>query len=149
MEMNGGSSAPHLACTPCVPLLSTSLIGVETEALLDYRGRAGEHFHCTVEPSLGHIRCRGFVRNFGGVFAILFEVLPVEIQEEIHRFAGWEGFKGHENCEQKLCEQTGVLSGPVLRDTARLSQRYPPSLRATGFLLSQHGQLGAIPPPPF
>ena len=41
------------------------------------------------------------------------------------------------------------LSGPVLRDTARLSQRYPPSLRAMGFLVSQHGQLGAIPPPPF
>ena len=41
------------------------------------------------------------------------------------------------------------LSGPVLRDTARLSQRSPPSLRAMGFLVSQHGQLGAIPPPPF
>ena len=33
----------------------------------------------------------GFVRNFGGVFAILFEVLLIEIQEEIHHFAGWEG----------------------------------------------------------
>ena len=41
------------------------------------------------------------------------------------------------------------LSGPVLRDAARLSQRYPPSLRAMGLLASQHGQLGAIPPPPF
>ena len=40
-----------------------------------------------------------------------------------------------------------ALSGPVLRDTARLSQRYPPSLRDMGFLVSQHGQLGAIPPP--
>ena len=37
------------------------------------------------------------------------------------------------------------LRGPVLRDTARLSQRY----RAVGFLVSQHGQLGSIPPPPF
>ena len=36
----------------------------------------------------------------------------------------------------------------VLRDTARLSQRYPP-IRAMGFLVSQHGQLGAIPPSPF
>ena len=34
------------------------LIGVETEGLLDYQGRAGDHFHCTVEPSPGHIRCR-------------------------------------------------------------------------------------------
>ena len=41
-----------------------------------------------------------------------------------------------------------VLSGPVLRDTARQSQRYP-LLRAMGLLVSQHGQLGAIPPPPF
>ena len=40
------------------------------------------------------------------------------------------------------------LSGPVLCDTARLSQRYP-LLRSMGFLVSQHGQLGAIPPPPF
>ena len=37
------------------------------------------------------------------------------------------------------------LSGPVLRNAARLSQRYP----IAGFLVSQHGQLGAIPPPPF
>ena len=34
------------------------LIGVETEGLLDFQGRAGDHFHCTVEPSPGHIRCR-------------------------------------------------------------------------------------------
>ena len=26
-----------------------------------------------------------------GLFAILFEVLLIEIQEEIHHFAGWEG----------------------------------------------------------
>ena len=55
MEMIGGSSAPYLACTPCFVLC---LIGVETEALLDYQGRAGDHFHCTVKPSPGHIRCR-------------------------------------------------------------------------------------------
>ena len=44
-----------------------------------------------------------------------------------------------------------ALSGPpcIARVTARLSQRCPPSLRAMGFLVSQHGQLGAIPPPPF
>ena len=41
-----------------------------------------------------------------------------------------------------------ILSGPVLRDTARLSQRYP-LLRAMGFLVSQRGQFGAIPPPLF
>ena len=37
------------------------------------------------------------------------------------------------------------LSGPVLRDTARLSQRYPPYCALWGF----GGQLGAIPPPLF
>ena len=32
-----------------------------------------------------------FVRDFGLVFAFLFEVLTVQIQEEIHHFAGSEG----------------------------------------------------------
>ena len=40
------------------PCFVHCLIGVETEGLLDYQGRAGDHFHCTVEPSPGHIRCR-------------------------------------------------------------------------------------------
>ena len=48
--------------TSLVPLASPcfvlSLVGVETEAFLDYQGRAGDHFHCAVEPSPGHIRCR-------------------------------------------------------------------------------------------
>ena len=44
------------------------------------------------------------------MFATLFEVLLIEIQEEIHHFAGWEGggVKGHKNCEQNICEHTGV-----------------------------------------
>ena len=58
MEMNGGSSAPYLACTPCVPLFVHCLIRLEAEGLLDYQGRTGDHSHCTVEPSPGHIRCR-------------------------------------------------------------------------------------------
>ena len=41
MEMNEGSSAPYLACTPCVPLFVHCLIRVEAEGLLDYQGRAG------------------------------------------------------------------------------------------------------------
>ena len=49
------------------------------------------------------------VRNLGWVFVILFEGLLVEIQEEIHHFAVWGGgVKGHQNCEQNFCEQTGV-----------------------------------------
>ena len=50
MEMNGGSSAPYLACTPCVPLFVHCLIRVEAEGLLDYQGRAEIIFHCMVEP---------------------------------------------------------------------------------------------------
>ena len=41
MEMNGGSYAPYLACTPCVPLFAHCLIRMEAEGLLDYKGRAG------------------------------------------------------------------------------------------------------------
>ena len=41
MEMNGGSSAPYLACTPYVPLFVHCLIRVEAEGFLDYQGRAG------------------------------------------------------------------------------------------------------------
>ena len=41
MEMNGGSSAPYLACTPGVPLIVHCLIRAEAEGLLDYQGRAG------------------------------------------------------------------------------------------------------------
>ena len=39
--MNGGSSAPYLARTPCGPLFVHCLIRVETEGLLDYQGWAG------------------------------------------------------------------------------------------------------------
>ena len=45
-----------------------------------------------------------------------------------------------------------TLSGPVLRDTARLSQPYPllPLLRAMGVLMSQHGHFSCnAPSPPF
>ena len=61
MEMIGGSSASYLARTPCVPLFCTFLVGVETEGLLDYQGRAGDHFHCTVKPLPGRIRCRALL----------------------------------------------------------------------------------------
>ena len=37
--MIGGSSAPYLACTPCVPLFCTLFNRGGTEALLDYQGR--------------------------------------------------------------------------------------------------------------
>ena len=63
-----------------------------------------------------------FVRSFGTVCSQFWEsvrisvwggqieALLVEIREKIRHFAGWEGggLKGHQNCEQKFCEQTGV-----------------------------------------
>ena len=41
MIMIGGSSASYLARTPCAPFFCTLFLGVETEGLLDYQGRAG------------------------------------------------------------------------------------------------------------
>ena len=44
VEMTGGSSAPHLACTPCDVVSSDflhRLVGLETEGLLDLQGRPG------------------------------------------------------------------------------------------------------------
>ena len=57
------------------------------------------------------------------LFAILFEVLLIQIQEEIHHFAGrgGGGVKGHKNCELKFCEQTGVS----YFNTRRRGQRSP------------------------
>ena len=58
MEMFGGSTASYLARAPRIPLFVLIFIGLETKNALDYQGRAGDHFHCTVDPSPGHIRCR-------------------------------------------------------------------------------------------
>ena len=58
MEVNGGSSAPHLARTPCVPLFSTLFNRGGNRRAFRLPGAGGEHFHCTVEPSPSHIRCR-------------------------------------------------------------------------------------------
>ena len=58
MEMFGGSTGSYLARTPRIPLFMLIFIGLETKNVLDSQGRAGEHFHCTVDPSPGHIRCR-------------------------------------------------------------------------------------------
>ena len=72
-------------CTSLVPLAFPCflhcLIVVETEGLLDYQGRAGDHFHCTVEPSPGHIRCRKKIRKtIRNVFEnILAPLRPLKI----------------------------------------------------------------------
>ena len=48
MEMNRGSSAPYLARTP----------RGGDRRVFRLPGEGGDHFHCAVEPSPGHIRCR-------------------------------------------------------------------------------------------
>ena len=59
MEMIGGSSVSYLARTPCVPLFSTLFNRGGNRSAFRLPGAGGDHFHCTVEPSPGHIRCRG------------------------------------------------------------------------------------------
>ena len=58
MEMIGGSSASYLARTPCVPLLPILFNRGGNRRAFRLPGEGGDHFHCTVEPSPGHIRCR-------------------------------------------------------------------------------------------
>ena len=43
---------------PCVPLLSTLFNRGGNRRAFRLPGEGGDHFHCLVEPSPGHIRCR-------------------------------------------------------------------------------------------
>ena len=52
-DMNGGSSVPCLACTPCVPLFRTLFYRGGDRRAFRLPGAGGDHFHCTVEPSPG------------------------------------------------------------------------------------------------
>ena len=103
------------------------------------------------------------------MFVILFEVLLIEIQEEIHHFVVWEGggsrgtkivnkhfvnklafpnpllVKQRPNCARQSLASLVAPYCAIPRDY--LSDT--PLLRAMGFSVSQHGQMGAIPPPPF
>ena len=51
MEMNGGSSALHLARTPCVPGFCTLFNRDGNRRASRLPGEGADHFHCTVEPS--------------------------------------------------------------------------------------------------
>ena len=66
-EMNGGSSASYLACTPCIPLLCTLFIRGGNRGACRLPGEGGDHFHCTPEPSPGHIPRKGGLCEEGGV----------------------------------------------------------------------------------
>ena len=66
MEMSGGSSAPYLACTPCVPLFCILFNRGGSRRASRLPGAGGDRLHCMVEPSPGHIRCRRAFRRLAG-----------------------------------------------------------------------------------
>ena len=53
--MIGGRASLAPLASPCLVLCS---IGVETEGVFRLPGEGGDHVHCMVEPSPGHIQCR-------------------------------------------------------------------------------------------
>ena len=57
METNGKSTVLYLARAPRIPSLMFVFRSGSTEAF-SFAGATWDHFHCTVEPSPGHIRCR-------------------------------------------------------------------------------------------
>ena len=81
MEMIGGSSASYLARTPCVPLCCTLFTRGGSRRAFRLPGAGGDHFHCTVDPSPGHIRCRSSpsrksapIWSFG-TFNLFFQII--------------------------------------------------------------------------
>ena len=56
--MIGGSSASYLAHTPCVPLFCTLFNKGGNRRAFRLPRAGGGSFHCSVDPSPGHIRCR-------------------------------------------------------------------------------------------
>ena len=58
MDMNGGSSAPYLACTPCAPVFCTLCNKGGNRRACRLPGAGGDRFCCAVEPSPGHIQCQ-------------------------------------------------------------------------------------------
>ena len=78
------------------PCFLHRLIGVETEGFLDYQGRVGDHFHCAVEPSPGHIRCRknGLFGHFNGLLGRFFRGVQNGIFRTLKCTFGVSGFRG-------------------------------------------------------
>ena len=68
MEMNGGSSAPYLACTPCVPLFCTSFNRCGSTGAFRLPGAGGGSF-----PLYGGTFARSYSvpKNFGQAPQIL------------------------------------------------------------------------------
>ena len=60
-EVPSRTSLAPLA-SPCFVLC---LIGIGNRRACRQPGEGGDHFHCTVEPPPGHIRCRSTQQKFG------------------------------------------------------------------------------------
>ena len=71
-------------------------------------------------------------------------------KQDFCRCAGRGVSVGQPESQEQANPKTSKLSGPVLRESPRdyLSDT-PLACALWGFLVSQHGQFGAIPPPPF
>ena len=57
-EMIEGSSVSYLTRTRCVPLFPTLFNRGGNRRVFRLPEKGRDHFHCAVEPSPGHIRCR-------------------------------------------------------------------------------------------
>ena len=57
----GYRTASYLARTPCVPFFYNLFNKGGNRRAFRLPGEGGDHFHCTVEPSPGHIRCRSVI----------------------------------------------------------------------------------------
>ena len=87
----------------------------------------------------------GSVRNFGRVFAILFEVLLIEIQEEIHHFSGWDGggLRGTKIVNKHFVNKLAFPSQGTVRETkntVRSSSRSASSQAPRKLLLVDFGR---------
>ena len=81
MEMNGGRSVSYLARTPCVPSFCTLFNRVGNRRAFRLPGEGGDHFHCAVEPSPGHIWCR--IKEKGPKRRNLESAPPFRVQETV------------------------------------------------------------------
>ena len=86
MEMNGGSSVPYLALYPLRSLVCTSFKKGGSRRAFRLPGAGGDHFHCTVEPSPGHILCR-----LWALWARRAQMTPVAGKRDRAHHATWGG----------------------------------------------------------
>ena len=119
MEMIGGSSVSYLARTPCVPVFCTLLDKGGNRRALRLPGEGGDHFHCTVEPSPGHIRCR-----VSDIFSEIFSEICPEIRPKISR---------------------AFLAGVKVPPPPKITRFFPSEISNFKFQIKFHQKLG-IPP---